>query len=70
MYVILAEKKDQAFDYYNGLAINPNLNEKMARAKGYIEVYNPAYFDGQPIVITWAIGHLTELKEPHEYRDE
>ncbi|WNU96077.1 DNA topoisomerase [Streptococcus sp. DTU_2020_1000888_1_SI_GRL_NUU_041A] len=70
MYVILAEKRDQAFDYYNGLAINPNLNEKMARAKGYIEVYNPAYFDGQPIVITWAIGHLTELKEPHEYRDE
>ena len=27
------------------------------------------YFEGNGYVITWAIGHLLELFEPHEYNE-
>lgn len=50
--LILAEKPSQARDYAKGLGA-------FARRDGYLE--NERY------VITWAFGHLVELREPHEY---
>ncbi len=50
--LILAEKPSQARDYARGLG-------SFQRRDGYLE--NGRY------IITWAIGHLVELKEPHEY---
>jgi DNA topoisomerase III len=50
--LILAEKPSQARDYAKGLG-------DFARRDGYLE--NEHY------LITWAIGHLVELREPHEY---
>ncbi len=50
--LILAEKPSQARDYAKGLG-------SFQRRDGYLE--NDRY------IITWAIGHLVELREPHEY---
>ncbi len=50
--LILAEKPSQARDYARGLGA-------FERRDGYLE--NASY------LIAWAVGHLVELREPHEY---
>ncbi|QGX47360.1 topoisomerase I (plasmid) [Streptococcus ruminicola] len=70
MYVILAEKDSQALDYYRSLANVKQVNEKEAKMKGYLQLRTPDYFGGQTAIITWAKGHLTELKDPGEYDEK
>jgi len=55
MIVILAEKPSVARDIAKCLSVNQ-------RKDGYIE--------GNGYQITWAFGHLVELKEPDEYFPE
>jgi DNA topoisomerase-3 len=55
MKVILAEKPSVARDIAKCL----NINNK-----------REGYFEGNGYQITWAFGHLVELKEPDEYRPE
>ena len=52
---ILAEKPSVAQDIARVLGAN-------ARDKGYLQ--------GNGYVITWAIGHLVSLAQPHEIRPE
>jgi DNA topoisomerase III len=52
MIVVLAEKPSVARD----LARNLKANNK-----------RQGYFEGNGYQVTWAYGHLVELKEPHEY---
>lgn len=53
--LVIAEKPNAARDYASVLGC-------YERHKGYIE--------GPKYVVTWALGHLCTLKEPHEYREE
>lgn len=55
MKVVLAEKPPVGREIAKVLGAN-------ARRQGYME--------GNGYQITWSFGHLVELKEPHEYRDE
>ncbi|MDO9104448.1 MAG: DNA topoisomerase 3 [Methylovulum sp.] len=55
MKVILTEKPSVARDIARCLHINNK---------------HDGYFDGNGYQITWAFGHLVELKEPDEYRPE
>jgi len=55
MKVILTEKPSVARDIAKCL----NINHK-----------HDGYFEGSAYQITWAFGHLVELKEPHEYDPE
>ncbi|MGZ8191554.1 MAG: DNA topoisomerase 3 [Methylococcaceae bacterium] len=55
MKVILTEKPSVARDIARCLAINNKRD---------------GYFEGNGYQITWAFGHLVELKEPDEYRPE
>lgn len=57
--VILAEKPAQAMDYAKALGISKKHN-------GYIEIDSDIV--GKAIV-TWAIGHLVEMKAPDEYKE-
>lgn len=60
--VILAEKPDQARHYADAF-------QTSFKKDGYIEVTDSRFFQGTAYV-TWGIGHLVELKEPHEYKSE
>jgi len=60
--VILAEKPSQAKAYADAFQ-----NTKMK--DGYIEVIDNRFFNDKAF-ITWGIGHLVELKEPHEYNSD
>lgn len=55
MKVILTEKPSVARDIARCLKINKKCD---------------GYFEGNGYLITWAYGHLVELKEPDEYRPE
>ncbi len=58
MKIVIAEKPDQAVK----LAAPFSYTKKT----GYLEVKPNVYFPNGA-VITWAIGHLCELKAPEEY---
>lgn len=60
--VILAEKPSQGRAYAK--AFN-NTNKK----GGYIEVNDRRFFN-QKALITWGFGHLVELVEPQDYKEE
>ncbi|MGG3801200.1 toprim domain-containing protein [Metabacillus fastidiosus] len=60
--VILAEKPDQARHYAAAFA-------KHKREKGFIEVEDSRFFK-RKAYITWGVGHLVELQEPQEYKEE
>ncbi|MFE5473800.1 type IA DNA topoisomerase [Bacillus safensis] len=60
--VIIAEKPDQAREYANALG-------NFKRKQGFIEIEPNNHFT-KGAVITWAIGHLVELSNPKEYRDD
>ena len=73
MHVILAEKTSQAIAYYiafTGDKRSEDIIEKEVKPKGYILVKNVEALGGVTAVITWAIGHLTQLKEPEEYKED
>lgn len=53
--LVLAEKPSAGKDYAGVLGCNERHN-------GYLE--------GDNYVVTWTVGHLITLKEPHEYKDE
>lgn len=60
--VLLAEKPAQARAYADAFSIK-------SRNKTSIEL-NPCSIFPSGAIITWAIGHLVELKEPSEYKEE
>lgn len=60
--VILAEKPSQAKAYAEAFTI-------LEKTKTYIQLKPDNTFpDGA--TITWGVGHLVELKEPHDYKPE
>jgi DNA topoisomerase-3 len=59
---ILAEKPSQAKAYCEAFSIK-------SRNKSFIEL-NPCSTFPSGAVITWGIGHLVELKEPNDYKEE
>jgi DNA topoisomerase-3 len=60
--VILAEKPNQARNYAESF-------KETQKKDGYIEVLpNEIFKEGA--IITWGIGHLIELAQPHEYKEE
>lgn len=71
MITYLAEKRDQGIAYYMALAEKNTLSAKELDEKykkiGFIQFKNPAFYNGETIVIIWAQGHMLELKEPGEY---
>lgn len=56
--VILAEKPSQAKAYADAFSVR--------RHDGYFEI-NPCSLFPEGAFITWGVGHLVELKEPHAY---
>ncbi|WP_153733289.1 hypothetical protein [Sporosarcina obsidiansis] len=56
--VILAEKPSQAKAYSDAFTTY--------KRDGYIEI-NPCPIFPQGAYLTWGVGHLVELKEPHAY---
>ncbi|WP_305752652.1 DNA topoisomerase [Mammaliicoccus sciuri] len=58
--VILAEKPAQAMDYGKALGIKQ-------KHDGYIELKDSDII--QNAIVTWAFGHLVELKLPKEYKE-
>ncbi|MCD8503237.1 MAG: topoisomerase [Bacillaceae bacterium] len=58
--VILAEKPSQASAYAEAF-------DKRERKDGYFIVHGNGY---QSAVITYGFGHLVELYEPNEYKDD
>jgi len=60
--VILAEKPSQAKAYAEAFSVKK-------RDKTYIEL-NPCSTFPSGAIITWGIGHLVELKQPGEYKEE
>jgi DNA topoisomerase III len=62
LVVILAEKPSQAKAYAEALK-----NSK--RHEGYFDIPSCSLFPNGA-KITWGIGHLVTLKEPHEYQEE
>ncbi|WP_323714547.1 DNA topoisomerase III (plasmid) [Mammaliicoccus sciuri] len=57
--VILAEKPSQAMDYAKALGVKQKHN-------GYIEIESDIVGNA---IVTWAIGHLVEMKAPDEYKE-
>ncbi|WP_261677106.1 DNA topoisomerase III [Staphylococcus equorum] len=57
--VILAEKPSQAMDYAKALGIKKKEN-------GYIELESDIVGNA---IVTWAIGHLVEMKTPKDYNE-
>jgi DNA topoisomerase-3 len=51
--LLITEKPSVAID------IAKVLSEKFSRKDGYLE--------GQTMILTWAVGHLVEMAEPHDY---
>ena len=62
MVVVLAEKPSQAKAYAEAFSVKK-------RDKTSIEL-NPCSTFPSGAVITWGIGHLVELKQPQEYKEE
>ncbi|WP_082174577.1 DNA topoisomerase [Bacillus sp. FJAT-27231] len=60
--VILAEKPDQARHYAEAFS-------SQKKQKGFIEVEDYRFFKGKAY-ITWGVGHLVELQEPADYKEE
>ena len=60
--VILAEKPSQAKAYAEAFTVQQ-------KTKTYIQLKPDATFPNGAI-ITWGVGHLVELKEPHDYKPE
>ncbi|PRS35705.1 DNA topoisomerase III [Bacillus sp. NMCC4] len=60
--VILAEKPSQAEDF-------AKVFTSYQKKQGYIEVTDNDFFGGE-VLITWAVGHLLELKDPAHYRSD
>lgn len=56
--VILAEKPSQAKAYADAFSVRKH--------EGYLEI-NPCPIFPEGAYITWGVGHLVELKEPHAY---
>ncbi|QTD40293.1 toprim domain-containing protein [Sporosarcina sp. Te-1] len=56
--VILSEKPSQAKAYADAFSTR--------RHVGYLEI-NPCPIFPEGAYITWGVGHLVELKEPHAY---
>lgn len=61
--LVIAEKPDQAKRYSQAFK-----NREEHFEAGYIKVDDSSVMEGQ-IKITYAVGHLLELKEPEEYDD-
>lgn len=57
--VILAEKPSQAMDYAKALGIKQKQN-------GYVELDSDIVGNA---IVTWAIGHLVEMKTPKDYKE-
>lgn len=57
--VILAEKRSQGMDYAKALGIKKQQN-------GYVELDSDIVGNA---IVTWAMGHLVELKLPKDYKD-
>lgn len=57
--VILAEKPSQAMDYAKALGIKKKQN-------GYVELDSDIVGNA---TVTWAIGHLVEMKTPKDYKE-
>ncbi|MGI2256795.1 DNA topoisomerase III [Staphylococcus cohnii] len=57
--VILAEKPSQAMDYAKALGIKQ-------KQSGYIELDSDIVGNA---IVTWAIGHLVEMKTPKDYKE-
>jgi DNA topoisomerase III len=51
------------------LAEKPSVAQDIARVLG-ANVRSKGYFQGNGYVVTWAIGHLVSLAQPHEIRPE
>ncbi|TMW72878.1 type IA DNA topoisomerase [Alteribacter natronophilus] len=62
MPVILAEKPSQAKAYADAFS-------RVKKEDGFFSISPCATFPGGAI-LTWGIGHLVELKDPHEYAGE
>lgn len=62
LITILAEKPSQANSYAEAFS---NVKKK----QGYYEI-SPCSIFPQGAFLTWGIGHLVELREPHEYKAE
>ncbi|WP_347860855.1 DNA topoisomerase 3 [Salimicrobium sp. PL1-032A] len=60
--VILAEKPSQAKAYAEAFSVQNKTNT-------YIQLKPDAIFP-EGATITWGVGHLVELKEPHDYKKE
>ncbi|MYL21600.1 DNA topoisomerase III [Halobacillus litoralis] len=60
--VILAEKPSQAKAYAEAFTVQN-------KTKTYIQL-KPDHTFPDGAVITWGVGHLVELKEPHDYKPE
>lgn len=60
--VILAEKPSQGAAYAEAF-------QKVSRKDGYIEVSDSRFFNGKAY-ITWGFGHLVELVQPEQYKEE
>ncbi|QTD40288.1 type IA DNA topoisomerase [Sporosarcina sp. Te-1] len=56
--VILAEKPSQAKAYADAFSVRKH--------EGFLEI-NPCPIFPEGVYITWGVGHLVELKEPHAY---
>ncbi|MDW0115202.1 toprim domain-containing protein [Sporosarcina saromensis] len=56
--VILAEKPSQAKAYADAFSVR--------KYEGFLEI-NPCPIFPEGAYITWGVGHLVELKEPHAY---
>lgn len=59
--VILAEKPSQAIKFSEVFV------RKSGKTDGYIECLPHRLFPNRSIIITWMIGHLTELEDPEYY---
>ncbi|VEF47416.1 DNA topoisomerase III [Bacillus freudenreichii] len=60
--VILAEKPSQGRAYADAF-------RNTIKKDGYIEVNDDRFFN-EKAIITWGFGHLVELVEPEQYKDE
>lgn len=68
--MFLAEKKIQAEKYTKAFKNSRSGFMKDKGIGGYFVCSDPELFNGEQVIITWASGHLVELKEPEEYKPE
>lgn len=63
----IAEKWSQAEKYSKAFANAKKGYIKEDKIGNFLVCSDPDYYNGLPIVITWASGHLLELQEPEDY---